>query len=117
MMPAMKAANPPFCHRGFFPIVTVVFLLLFSMVPLVRAQLGAETVQRFIYAIYQNDTNTAWRMLESNTNLAFCAQNRTRIFCRYWRLRLREMSHCQNASLNSVPTSTPRGASLAADPE
>jgi ankyrin repeat protein len=72
MMPSMRATSLTFCNRSFFRIVTAAFLFLCPLLPQARAQLGSETVYRFVYAIYQNDTNTALRMLESNTNLAYC---------------------------------------------
>ena len=75
MMLSMKAINPTFSHRNFFTITAIAFLLLFPLLPQARAQLGSETVQRFIYAIYQNDTNTAMKMLESNTNLVYAQEN------------------------------------------
>jgi ankyrin repeat protein len=72
MMPAVKATRLTFNQRGFFVIFTTAFLFWPLLLPEARAQLGSETVYRFVYAIYQNDTNTAWHMLESNTNLAYC---------------------------------------------
>jgi len=72
MMRSMKAGHLSLCHRGLFLIVTTAFLFSCPLLPQARAQLGSETVYRFVYAIYQNDTNTALRMLESNTNLAYC---------------------------------------------
>jgi ankyrin repeat protein len=38
---------------------------------LAQAQLDSPSEERFIGAIARNDTNTAWRMLEENTNLIY----------------------------------------------
>jgi len=74
----MKATNLPFCHRSFFLITTTIAFLLLCLLPApAPAQLGQETVERFIYAIYKNDTNTAMKMLESNTNLVYARENST----------------------------------------
>jgi ankyrin repeat protein len=67
--------------------------LLFCLLPThAPAQLGSQTVERFIYAIYQNDTNTAWHMLENNTNLIYAREYSSK-------LPLQEAAAAGNVSL------------------
>src|ERR1700687_1859666 len=62
--------NPKWSLHFAVPIVVCLLLLQKGSVGLAETPPDEQTVDAFIVALQKHDTNAAWQVLESNTNLA-----------------------------------------------